>query len=282
MKSLRLSLPLFLLASLLQVACASERILDVREKREVTREEFLSRVADAEEIVVGEKHDTPSVQNAEARLFADFARLRGEPVTLAWEFWNWSDRRKLELVYREYAAGIIDGKKFLVWMFGKENPLFTYLPLLEAVKRAGASVLPLNLTREEKAPVVKGGIAALDPKLLPPDFALGGADYRARFVEVMSGHADPVTIGNYFAAQCLVDDVAAFHFVNDRTTKSAFMVIGAFHSRYFDGVWKRLEARSPGRPRLLVEIGESGDERDWDAVMNHAKYGAAADFLILL
>jgi uncharacterized iron-regulated protein len=282
MKSLRLSVPLFLFASLLQVACASERILDVREKREVTREEFLARVADVEEIVVGEKHDALSVQNAEARLFADFARLRGERVTFAWEFWDWSDRRKLESVYREYADGIIDGKQFLRWMFGKENPPYSYLPVMEAVKRAKATVLPLNLTREEKAPVVKGGIAALDPKLLPPGFEMGGDDYRTRFVEAMGGHGDPAAIANYFAAQCLVDDVAAFHFVNDRATKAAFMIIGGFHSRYFDGVWKRLEARSSGRPRLLVEIGESGDERDWDAVMNHAKFGAAADFLILL
>jgi uncharacterized iron-regulated protein len=282
MKSFRFALPLFLAASFLQTACASERIFDVRERREIPREEFLSRVASVDELVVGEKHDTPSVQNAEARLFAEFAKQRKAPVTFAWEFWNWSEREKLALVYAEFANGVISGEKFLRWMHGQENPELSYLPLMEAVKRARAKVLPLNLTREEKAPVVKGGISKVDPKLLPPGFEMGGKEYLTRFIDAMGGHGDPAKIANYFAAQCLVDDVAAFHFARDRETNDAFLVIGGFHSRYFDGVWKRLEKRSPGRSRLLVEIGESGDERDWGAVMNHEKYGPVADFLILL
>jgi uncharacterized iron-regulated protein len=282
MKSWRLFLPLFLVVSLVQSASASERIFDVRERREIPREEFLLRIAGVDELVVGEKHDTPSVQNAEARLFAEFAKQRKTPVTFAWEFWNWSDRYKLDSVYREFADGIIDGKKFLRWMFGQSNPQLTYLPVMEAVKRAGAKVLPLNLTRDEKAPVVQGGISRVDPELLPPGFEMGGKGYLARFIAAMGGHGDPTMIANYFAAQCLVDDVAAFHFARDRETGDGFMIIGGFHSRYFDGVWKRLEKRSPGRSRLLVEIGEIGDEQDWEAVMNHEKFGPAADFVILL
>ena len=93
--------------------------------------------------------------------------------------------------------------------------------------------------------------------------------------------AHPATSTVSYAAQCLVDDVSAMHFTHDRETRSAFLVIGEFHARYFDGVWKRIEARSHVQSRLLIRIAESGDESDWPAVLNHAKYGPAADYVII-
>ena len=271
-----------LTVSLLQTACASERIFDVAARRYVTREAMLARVNASDDVVVGEKHDTKTIQDAEARLFRDFANGRRSRVSFAWEFWNWSDRAALVANYARFRTGEISGEGFLRAVFGEKNPELTYLPLMNAVKEFGADVIATNLTREEKAPVVKSGIDALDPKLLPPGFALGGADYFERFSAEMGadGHASPDQIRNYFAAQSLVDDVVAYHFVEHRHTPSAFLVIGNFHTRFRDGAFRRIMARSSDRARLLVEIADPEDETSWEAVLHHPKYGDLADFVI--
>lgn len=265
---------------LLQTACASERIFDVGAKAYVTRAAMLDRIGRATDVVVGEKHDTASVQNAEARLFADFANGRRTRVTFAWEFWNWSERAKLDSNYAKFRDGSLSSREFLRAVFGDKNPEATYAPLMDAVKAAGADLLATNLSRNEKSPVVSRGIGALDPKLLPPGFAVGGPEYRERFFAEMGGHGDPAELENYFAAQSLVDDVAAFHFVEHRMTPSAFLLIGNFHTRYFDGVWRRIAIRSPGHSRVLVEIADPEDETNWQTVVQNPKYGSLADFVI--
>lgn len=261
-------------------ACAHERIHDVRAARDITREEFLSRLESSEILVVGEKHSTDSIQAAEARLLTDFAGLKRRRVTFAWEFWNWVDQPKLEAHYGKFRSGQIDGAAFQRAMFGEKNPELTYLPLVEAAKAVGADVLATNLTRAEKAPVVKDGIGALDPKLLPPGYEAGSANYRERFFEAAGGHGDPAKLENYFQAQCLVDDVVAYHLERDRPTSATFLVIGGFHSRYFDGVWTRIGARLGEKARTLVEIADPEDEKDWETVLRHPKYGPVADFVI--
>lgn len=262
------------------MACASERIFDVKENKVIKREDFLSKISEADELIVGEKHDTATIQNAEARLFTDFTNSRRARVTFAWEFWNWSEREVLETNFFKFRSGEITGDAFLRSVFGDKNPEKTYLPLMEAVKHSGADILATNLTRTEKAPVVQKGIGALNPSLLPPGFEMGGADYRERFTEFMKEHTDTNRIENYFAAQSLVDDVAAYHFVEHRKTPTSFLVIGNFHTRYFDGVWKRIEKRSPRRARILLEIADPEDESDWPGVLHHPKYGSVADYVI--
>lgn len=281
MKITRFATFSFLLFSVLHTACASERIYDVQERRYVPRGVLVERMAMSDDVVVAEKHDTASIQNAEARLFADFAGSRRSRVTFAWEFWAWSDRTKLQAAYTKFRDGSFTAEEFLRAVFGEKNPQLTYAPLIRAVRDAGADVLATNLTRSEKSPVVRGGIGALDPALLPPGFALGGEAYFERFAAEMEGHGTPEEVRNYFAAQSLVDDVCAHHFVAHRATPSAFLVIGSFHARYFDGVWKRIESRSSvSRIRTLIEIADPEDETGWEAVIRHPKYGAAADFVL--
>lgn len=283
MKLIPLSMPVVILGALVQVACASEQILDVHANREMTRKELIEKIGKADELIVGEKHYTKSIQRAEARLFRDYARERGEAVTFAWEFWDWRDEAKLQDAYRKFRSYEIKSDEFLKTLFGEKNYNPTYAPLLKAVRDAGADVLAVNLSRAEKTPVIKGGISALDPKLLPAGFEMGGKDYYDRFVLAMEGHGDPATYPNYFAAQSLVDDVIAFHIDRDRPTRSLFLLIGEFHTSYFDGVWKRASLRSrESRLRYLIQIANRGDHSDWDPILHHPKYGDLADFVIFI
>ncbi|MBC7385573.1 MAG: ChaN family lipoprotein [Cryobacterium sp.] len=270
----------FMAIALSGSACAHERIFDVHANVEITRDALIEVLSSSEEVIVGEKHDTASIQNAEAKLFSDYARVRKERITLAWEFWNWSEKAALDSAYAKFQRDKITGQEFMNGVFGGKNSEPTYVRLIEAAKAAGADVLATNLTREEKATVTRGGLGALNPSLLPPGFELGDANYLERFTAAMGGHGAPA-ISNYFAAQSLVDDVAAMHVARDRSTLSVFLVIGCFHTRYFGGVWQRMVKRSPGKSLTLIEIADSGDETDWETIMHDPKYGAVADYLIL-
>lgn len=259
----------------------AETIYDVREKRPLTRYELLTRLETVDEVIVGEKHNTPKIQSAQARLLDEWVSIRGKSFTFAWEFLNWSEREKIETAFVDFTAGRSDGAAFLQTVFASPTREASYLPLLNVTARLGGQLMATNLSRAEKAPVVRGGIAALDPALLPPDFEMGSENYRARFIEAMGGHGGPA-MDNYFAAQSLVDDVVAYHLTNDVSTELAFLVIGDFHTSYFDGTYARLQARAPAKSRILVHISDRSDYRDdeWETILHHPVYGDIADVVI--
>ena len=156
--------------------------------------------------------------------------------------------------------------------------------MIEATVSLGVKIFGGNLSRDEKAPVVSGGLAALDPKLLPPGFKIGGPSYLERFTEVMSGHATPEQITNYFAAHSLVDDSIAYHLYQDSMTSLNFLVIGAFHSMYSDGVVARLKERNGTSKIANIEIIDSSDytvQEIEDFYLND-KYGDRADYIVFV
>jgi uncharacterized iron-regulated protein len=261
---------------------AQELILDLRNQQLLKREDFYSRLAEVEEVIVGERHNDQAIQDAQAALFAGYAKARGEKVTFAWEFWNRSEQAKLDEAYARYRSDEMDGTLFLKAVFSESNPQLTYLPLMEAVKEAGADVLATNLTRAEKAPVVRGKFDEMDRALIPAGFSMGSGHYYTRFAEAMGAGGHGAAVYNYFVAQCLTDDVIAHNFATNRSTRSAFLVIGDFHTRYFDGVWSRIEMRSGAKKRVLIQVSRFDDEQDWGSILAHERYGLAADYVIFV
>lgn len=260
----------------------AERIYDVRSRTEVSRDILKAELATVDHLIIGEKHYSIPIQTAQAALLEDFAEAGKGNFTFAWEFLNWSERGALESAWERFRTEAFSGMELLQALFGSPSREASYLPLFEVTRRLGGEVLATNLTRAEKAPVVQGGIAALAPELLPPGFELGGANYYSRFVEAMGGHGDPQMLANYFAAQSLVDDVVAYHLVNDARTNRVALVIGDFHTSYRDGVVARLRAREPKRSRLLVHVSERGDysDEEWEKILHHPEYGGIADYVI--
>jgi uncharacterized iron-regulated protein len=248
-------------------------------------------VQDARYVVLGEKHDTVAVQAAEARIIEALVEARNlqSHFTVGWEFLNVGDQPAISEDFARYGAGILPGDELLrLSQGGTANA--SYLPVLSTTSLLGGALQGVNLTREEKAPVVQGGIAAADPTLVPSGFALGGADYLERFTSVMEGeaHATPAQIGNYFAAQCLTDDVMADRLVhpeseNVRPTSLRFLVTGSFHSEYFEGVVARLKARGAVGLRS-IRIFDASDytASELPSLMNDPKYGPVADYVLFV
>ena len=261
------------------------KILNVRTKQNIPRSELLTDLSLNNIIVIGEKHYTKEVQVEEGKIISDVVAYSNKEndFSLFWEFLNASSQNETQSLFYQVIAHEISVADFLIKTQGSAKAVI-YSPMIEATANLGGQIFGGNLSRDEKAPVVTGGLAALDPKLLPPDFKLGGANYLERFTEVMSGHATPEQIINYFAAQSLVDDSIAYHLYQDSKTSLSFLVIGAFHSMYSDGVVERLKARNNTFKIANIEIIDCSDytTQEIEDFLLGYRYGDRSDFVVFV
>ena len=278
MKSFALALMSFFVFNSAQ---AASHIIHVASGTEVTEAQFFEALQLGQNIILGEKHYTPAVQLGEAAVIQGVIGTTKRPFTLGWEFLDATARTQVDQEFDNFTAGKITAQEFIKETQGASDDALSYVPVLETVKKLGGALLPLNLTRAEKAPVVTGGMTAADPKLVPPGFEMGDANYYERFVAAMGGHGDPAEIKNYFAAQCLTDDVMAWHLLTDSRTDLKFMIAGDFHTDYMSAAVARIHARAPELKTIVVRITDATDYTDAEraALPTDPKYGAIADYI---
>lgn len=247
--------------------------------------DMIQELRSAANVALAEKHYTPAVQAMQGRIIRDLVKATGTEgrFTTAWEFLNFSAQDKTDAAFGRFVAGDITVAEFLKLTQGSV-PSDSYVPVLEATKELGGQLLGVNLSRAEKAPVVERGIGAADPKLVPPGFEMLGGGYFERFEAAMAGHATPEQIQNYFAAQCLTDDVMAFHITRDATNPLRFIVLGSFHAEYFSGTVERIRARSPKELTRVVRIIDASDfsAKELLGLIQHPKYGPIGDYVVFV
>lgn len=264
-------------------------IYQVDTQTEITASELYTELALADVIVIGEKHYTTRVQEMEGEILEQVMSLKSGEFFLGWEFLNHTDSTKNDLLWQDVKDKKITIEEFLTQTQGFSTAK-VYEPLLQAVLNNNAKLYGLNLSRAEKSPVSQNGITALDPALLPPDFELGGANYYERFEAVMSGHVPAQKIQNYYEAQCLVDDVMAYKFLEAFAVPNTtgFMVAGHFHTDYNDGVVARLNTRIQKLGLNLkvstVRLVDASiyQESELLNLLNDSTYGNVADFVIFV
>jgi uncharacterized iron-regulated protein len=247
-------------------------------------ETLQAELAASPQVVLGEKHLTPIVQAAQARVILEAGRASGKAAQVAWEFLDYRDHAKVETLYADFDARKITAADLLRGVFGTDT-YGSYAPILESARELRAGLVPVNLSRDEKAPVVQGGLAAADPALVPAGFALGDDAYFARFRDAMGGHGSPEQLSNYFAAQCLTDDVMAWHFTRLPEGDIRFLVTGSFHSDFHDGVVQRIGVRSSPTAVKTVRFYDATDytradlETGLAALLIDPSYGPVADYV---
>ena len=294
MKQFNLALSLMAaLVSLNAFAATGEswdgRVYDVSRQAFLSAGEVRAGLSGAQIVVLGEKHNTASVQLQEAR--AVEATLEANPWAagswvLGWEFLNRRDQKAIDELWSQFNGGELTTRELMDQLVGPGRES-TYIPILEAASRFGGGLRGLNLSRDEKAPVVKGGIGALDPALIPPGFAMGGEGYRERFNAAMGGgHASPDQLDRYFQAQCLVDDVMAYSLLQGEAYLR-IEVSGSFHSDYFDAAIARIRARDAVSRLLSIRFVDAADYTEAELIpqlklsepVMDPKYGAIADWI---
>ncbi len=274
-----------LLTAVNAMASWNEKIIKTKSGSELQKDELISELGLKHIIVIGEKHYTKEVQAQEGKIISDvvLATNKQNKFSLSWEFLNASSQAQTEELFNKVINHEITSSDLLLKTQGIAKSEL-YSPMIDAAATLGGKLFGVNLSRDEKAPVVKDGLGALDPKLLPPDFKMGGANYLERFTETMQGHATPDQITKYFAAQCLVDDVSSYHLTNDSDFDLKFLVIGAFHSMYNDGVVQRIKDRNSNSNVANIEVVDASDykEEELSSIFSDPKYGDRADYIIFV
>jgi uncharacterized iron-regulated protein len=233
-------------------------------------------------IVLGEKHNTIRVQTKQAEIIQAVQRFEARPFTVGWEFLNFTDKEKIARHWNQYQMGQISGVEFLEKTQGNLFNI-SYLPILDVIRTFRGRLIGLNLSREEKSPVLTGGLSALKPQYLPPDFQLGGAHYRERFVKTMNGHAPAEKIENYFTVQSLVDDWMAFYLLQDERPLK-FLITGSFHMEFNDGSVTRIKIRNPALSIVTVRVIDASDykAKELEQLREDPRYGINADYLVFV
>ncbi len=117
--------------------------------------------------------------------------------------------------------------------------------------------------------VAKSGLDSLtaeERRLLPPQFSLGRASYKNRFLSMMPHLPSPDAGDRYFAAQSIWDDTMAWRavdFITAHPNQVLVVVVGEFHAQYGGGLPDRIRARAPGiRVWTFSQINTTGLTKD--------------------
>jgi len=214
-------------------------IYSTKENASISYRDFLHQLPSKGHIVLGEFHNTNSIQSAQAQIIKDKSVLENniENTRIMWEFLNHTDQEKINNHFKKLQAGLINSKQFVTLVAGNRN--LSYSPIMEVASFLGHSPIALNLPRKLKKKVIDGGINSIDPKYVPAHHYVGGENYFRRFSQAMGGHVPADKLERYFLAQCLTDSV-----MSDQANKHhhglSFIIAGSFHTDFYDGTVARL------------------------------------------
>lgn len=257
------------------------QIFDTKTNSAISSKDFLSKTQNAGFVVLGEFHNTPSIQEAEAQIITDVSNSRSNKTSTAvmWEFLNYTDQTQTSSEFEKFNQGLITSQEFLTNTAGKQN--LEYAPVIEATKKTNATLIGLNLPRDLKQKVIAAGIGAIDPSYIPASHYVGGDQYLERFKVAMGEHIPSSKLPNYFLAQCLTDSVMANEaFKNEKDLN--FIVAGSFHTDYFDATvvrLKKLTNLSAVTVKIIDTKTATADEIK-DYISGDKTYGTYADFII--
>lgn len=240
------------------------------------------------QIVFGEQHYNENFQQAEADIINGvlLSQFREKNFSTCWEFLNYPDQQILNSVFLEFKQGLISLVGLFSKLFPKLDPKLnhTYRHLFNLTKNYGGKMLAINAPRKWKSIITKKGLSGLDKKLIPINMELGGAFYKKRFAKAMGAHVSKEKIPYYFQAQSYTDSVMAESIKNSDPKDLKFVIVGAFHSDYNDGLVKQLKKYSSG-PTVSIKIvnAKSLSKKEVKNLLKpHPEYGFIADYIYLL
>lgn len=265
-------------------------IFDTSSKKYIDQQQFLNRLPDNGQIVLGEYHYVNSIQKAQANIIKAVVESKNEQgnFTVAWEFLNYPDQKDVEASFSKFKIGKIGVNDLLDALIPNSSipeKLKSYIPILQTTKILNGNFMATNAPRSWKSIITKGGLSSLDSQYIPPMMELGSSNYLERFTQAMGSHVPAEKIQNYYEAQCYTDSVMAWSIDHFSKNDLRFLVVGAFHSDYNDGVVAQLKRYShlPTVSIKIVDTKKLTQQEVKDLLLtDDPKYGPLADFLYLV
>jgi uncharacterized iron-regulated protein len=267
-------------------ALAEDRVYDTTAQKFITLDEFADKVPSSGQVVLGEYHYQGNIQKAQGTIIKLIVEkhFKQNDFTVAWEFLNYTDQTEVRKNFVAYKLGeISELDLFKKWFPASQKPEqnLPYIAFVNAAVQLGGEVIGVNAPRKQKRVITADGIGALDPDLLPPNYEIGSDNYWKRFVEAMGGHGTPDTMKKYFEAQCFTDSVMAHQMASYGAHDLQFLVVGAFHSDYLDGVVREL-GKTHSWDTTAVKVVDKADleiNEYRELLFGNKKYGSYADFI---
>lgn len=276
----------------LSTARAEEAVWDTRNKTWISLEELATSAQGGDIFVFGETHATPdSLSDPQSEghhrnqvRFLEMLRAHTSPrraVSVGMEFLTYPHQPLVD----QFRGGELSEDDFLRAVEWGLSPFEFYRR--QVLFPGGGRTVALNIPRAVSGQVSRGGPGSLDEnqrKFLPPIWDRGGAEYFARFQDVMKDHASPIQIENYFWAQSLWDDTMAWKALESQQAhpdEILVIIVGSFHVEFGQGLPSELKRQQtfPVKTLLQVEVPDWQPETLDAAVRADAVYGEAADYL---
>jgi uncharacterized iron-regulated protein len=259
------------------------QIYDTQSKRFLRYENFLSGLSSNGYIVLGEIHNTPSIQNSQAKIINDLVKSNGleKDFTVMWEFLHYMDDQRDNKEYSRLFNGEINASQFIKNTAGERN--LTYAPIFDTTSKLKGRIAGLNAYRSVKSQLIKGGLDSIDPKLIPPNMELGGDNYWKRFKKIMGGHVPSAKLERYYLAQCYTDSVMSYMANLKHKTNLSFIIAGSFHTDYFDGTISQLKKLNAEKITTISfrDVNGQTDEDIIELIKPHPEFGPLAHYIIL-
>lgn len=233
---------------------------------ELEKQAFLSELARADAICVGERHDAPHDHWAQLATIEGLAARReivGFELGVGLEMFQ----HPAQPVLDAFTSGRIELDRLVRetdyeqrWGF----PIQFYAPQLTAARNAGASLLALNASTELTRAIGREGLAALPPDLAGelPELDLEDADHRALFDVLTEGHPGHASPDDMYAAQVVWDESmatrAADWLANRAPARKLVILAGRAHCAR-SAIPSRIERRGPFRAISVLPEVASGN-----------------------
>lgn len=258
-------LPLFTLPLLLAACATTAPVNDAgtlyhyqlktTQGNDLTLEQALARVADADIVLVGELHTHPAVHLLQARMLAGLA-ADGRPLVLSMEQFSRADQPVLDA----YLAGRIGEAALIRDGNAWPNYQSDYRPLVEFAKAHHLPVIAANAPKPLVSCVGQEGPAWLEKlpasrrSQLARTLTLGDDPYRQKFMASLH-HGDADSNARRFAAQTSWDDTMAesmVDYLRSHPGQRIMHIAGNFHVEGGLGLASRIASRNPDLKVALV------------------------------
>ena len=272
----------FLIIILFIPAVCIAGIYSLKDQKEITQAEFLKAIpTDQFNITLGEHHYNTVVQNNQAKiidLIITNQNLQGA-FSLGWEFFEYKYQNDLDLATNTYKAKDITWDQFISRAIpGSSNKHLEYRTIIDNVLRLDGQLIATNATRAVKKKLMDNGDSTLSTDDIPALWFSPTVNYFKRFEIAMGGHADPITLKKYFLAQHYTDAIITSKLNDLSLYKYRFLVIGSFHSDFFDGINRYLKGNS-----ILLKFVDRAlyTQSEWEALtVSDPLFGNVADYLV--
>jgi len=244
----------------------SGRIWDVSSAGFIDRQNLVSRLARADFLLLGERHDNPDHHLLQAEVLRGLIAIGRRPA-VGFEMFGLDDARAIanHLAFAPNdAAGL---GRAVNWTKSGWPNWAMYQPIAEAALQARLQIVATNLPRATARKMNRDGLAALGPSVrreLGLDRPLSDATFATMAADIRDSHcgyASEESVKTMVDVQRARDDQMAQSLIAASDPDGAVLVAGAGHVRSDYGIPIYLSAKAAGKQVISIAFVEVDDQK---------------------